>query len=112
MVSFLYDMPTVLRGADLVVARAGAMTIAELTVCGKPAILIPLPTAIYNHQIAERRGRWPSRGGALLLPQAELTGPLTGETVTQIFEEPHRLQTMSEQSWKMRRSRCGGNHRA
>ena len=40
---FLYDMPTVL-GRDLVVARSGAMTIAELTVCGKPAILIPLPT--------------------------------------------------------------------
>ena len=50
VVPFLYDMPAVLRSADLIVARAGGMTVAELTVCGKPAILVPLPTAIYNHQ--------------------------------------------------------------
>jgi len=103
VVSFLYDMPTVLRGADLVVARAGAMTIAELTVCGKAAILIPLPTAIYNHQLrnAEVMAK---AGGAVLLPQAELTGPGLAQTVIQILKEPHRLQTMSEQSWNMRRS--------
>ena len=46
VVPFIYDMPTALRRADLVVARAGAMTVAELTACGKPAILIPLPSAI------------------------------------------------------------------
>ena len=103
VVPFLYDMPTVLRGADLVVARAGAMTIAELTVCGKAAILIPLPTAIYNHQLrtAEVMAK---AGGAVLLPQAELTGPGLAQTVLQILKEPHRLQTMSEQSWNMRRS--------
>ena len=102
VVPFLYDMPTVLRGADLVVARAGAMTIAELTVCGKAAILIPLPTAIYNHQLrnAEVMAK---AGGAVLLPQAELNGPGLAQTVLQILKEPHRLQTMSEQSWNMRR---------
>src|SRR5262245_15385866 len=50
VIPFLYDMPSALRSADLVVARAGAMTVAELTACGKPAILIPLPQAIYDHQ--------------------------------------------------------------
>ena len=63
VVPFLYDMPTVLRDADLVVARSGAMTIAELTVCGKPAILIPLPTAIYNHQLRNAEVMAKSRRG-------------------------------------------------
>jgi UDP-N-acetylglucosamine--N-acetylmuramyl-(pentapeptide) pyrophosphoryl-undecaprenol N-acetylglucosamine transferase len=100
---FLYNMPDVLRGADLVVSRAGAMTIAELTVCGKPAILIPLPTAIYNHQLrnAEVMAK---AGGAVLLPQADLTGAVLARTITDILREPQRLQTMSRQSWNMRRS--------
>ncbi len=103
VVPFLYDMPTVLRTADLVVSRAGAMTIAELTVCGKPAILIPLPTAIYNHQLrnAEVMAK---AGGAVLLPQAELTGAGLARAIMDILREPQRLQTMSRHSWNMRRS--------
>lgn len=103
VVPFLYDMPAVLRGADLVVARAGAMTIAELTVCGKPAILIPLPTAIYNHQLrnAEVMAK---ADGAVLLPQAELTGAGLAKAIMDIFGEPRRLEAMGRASWNMRRS--------
>ena len=103
VVPFLYDMPAVLRSADLVVARAGAMTIAELTVCGKAAILIPLPTAIYNHQLRNAEVM-AQAGGAVLLPQAELTGPGLAQAVIGILSEPQRLQAMSRQSWNMRRS--------
>ena len=78
VVAFLYDMPAVLRTADLVVARAGAMTIAELTACGKAAILIPLPTAIYDHQMKNARAM-EAAGGAIVLPQADLTGVKLGE---------------------------------
>ena len=49
---FLFDMPTALRAADLVVSRSGAMTMAELTVCGKPAVLIPFPQSILSASIA------------------------------------------------------------
>lgn len=103
VVPFLYDMPAALRAADLVVARAGAMTIAELTVCGKPAILIPLPTAIYNHQLrnAEVMAR---AGGAVLLPQAELTGTALAQAMTEILGDQPRLEAMSRSSWNMRRS--------
>ena len=103
VVPFLYDMPAVLREADLVVARSGAMTIAELTVCGKPAILIPLPTAIYNHQLRNAEVM-AQAGGAVLLPQAELTGAGLAKAIIDIFNEPERLQTMSRHSWEMRRS--------
>jgi UDP-N-acetylglucosamine--N-acetylmuramyl-(pentapeptide) pyrophosphoryl-undecaprenol N-acetylglucosamine transferase len=103
VVPFLYDMPAVLRAADLVVSRAGAMTIAELTVCGKPAILIPLPTAIYNHQLRNAEVM-AQAGGAVLLPQAELTGAGLARIITDIFGQPQRLRTMSQQSWTMRRS--------
>lgn len=103
VVPFLFDMPTALRAADLVVARAGAMTIAELTVCGKPAILIPLPTSIYNHQLrnAEVMAK---AGGAVLLSQAELTGAALAQAMTEILSDRQRLEAMSRHSWNMRRS--------
>ena len=49
------------------------MTIAELTVCGKPAILIPLPTAIYNHQALNAQVM-ESAGAAVVLSQSDLNG--------------------------------------
>ncbi len=102
VVPFLYDMPKVLRTADLVVARAGAMTIAELTACGKPAILIPLPTAIYDHQMKNARAM-EEAGGATVLPQTELTGSRLNELICDILLNPERLRTMSAKSRAMRR---------
>ena len=103
VVPFLYDMPKALRAADLVVARAGAMTIAELTACGKPAILIPLPTAIYDHQMKNARAM-EAAGGALVLPQSGLTGAHLSEAIADLLNDPQRMQTMREKSWGMRRT--------
>lgn len=103
---FFYDMPTVLRAADLVVARAGAMTIAELTACGKPAILIPLPTAIYDHQTKNAR-EMETAGGAVVLPQSELTGARLSELIAAILQDQQRLETMRAKSWEMRRVDAG-----
>lgn len=106
VVPFIYDMPNVLRTADLVVARAGAMTIAELTACGKPAILIPLPTAIYDHQMKNARAM-EAAGGAMVLTQADLTGATLSESVGAILLNPQRLQAMSAKSRAMRRIDAG-----
>jgi UDP-N-acetylglucosamine--N-acetylmuramyl-(pentapeptide) pyrophosphoryl-undecaprenol N-acetylglucosamine transferase len=106
VVPFLYDMPTVLRSADLVVARAGAMTIAELTACGKPAILIPLPTAIYDHQMKNARAM-EAAGGAVVLPQAGLTGPMLSDSICEIALNPSRLRAMSAKSLAMRHIDAG-----
>ena len=103
---FLYDMPKVLRRADLVVARAGAMTIAELAACGKPAILIPLPTAIYDHQMKNARAM-ESAGGATVLPQGDLTGARLSELIGAILENQDRLQMMRTKSWESRRLDAG-----
>ena len=106
VVPFLYDMPAVLRTADLVVARAGAMTIAELTACGKAAILIPLPTAIYDHQMKNARAM-EAAGGAIVLPQAELTGRKLGEMIETLLSDPQWLGTMQRNSVEMRRIDAG-----
>ena len=102
VVPFLYDMPAALRQADLVVARAGAMTVAELTACGKPAILIPLPSAIYDHQTRNAKVM-EAAGAAVVLPQSALTGPLLARTVASILKDPERLRIMGAASLSMRR---------
>jgi UDP-N-acetylglucosamine--N-acetylmuramyl-(pentapeptide) pyrophosphoryl-undecaprenol N-acetylglucosamine transferase len=97
---FIYDMPNVLREADLVVARSGAVTLAELAVCGKPAVLIPLPTAIYQHQ--EKNARVMERAGAaVLLPQSQLSGAALAATITALLADPGRLQAMGGRSAAM-----------
>ncbi len=100
---FLYDMPTAIRHADLVVARAGAMTVAELTACGKPAVLVPLPTAIYDHQ-TKNANVMAAAGAAVLLPQSSLTGATLAQTVATIVNDAKRLRAMSAASITMRRT--------
>jgi UDP-N-acetylglucosamine--N-acetylmuramyl-(pentapeptide) pyrophosphoryl-undecaprenol N-acetylglucosamine transferase len=70
---FLFEMHREMRAADLIVSRAGATTLAELTAAGRPAILIPLPTATDDHQRknADALGR---QGAARVVDQRELTG--------------------------------------
>ena len=106
VVPFLYDMPVVLQTADLVVARAGAMTIAELTACGKPAILIPLPTSIYDHQMKNARAM-EAGGGAMVLPQGELSGEKLSAAIGSILSDSRRLHMMRQKSWDMRRVDAG-----
>jgi UDP-N-acetylglucosamine--N-acetylmuramyl-(pentapeptide) pyrophosphoryl-undecaprenol N-acetylglucosamine transferase len=100
---FIYDMPSTIRAADLVVARSGAMTVAELTTCGKPAILIPLPTAIYDHQTRNAQ-LMEAAGAAVLLPQTALTGTKLAQTVTELFDDPERLRAMGVASMTLRRT--------
>jgi len=69
---FIDDMAGELAAADLVVCRAGAMTVAELAVAGVPAILVPYPYAVDDHQSANARFLV-ERGAGWLLPQAQAT---------------------------------------
>jgi len=77
---FLYDMGRQLGAADLIVCRAGATTLAELTAAGKPAILVPLPTATDDHQRKNAEALAAS-GAAEVLLQHELSGASLSERI-------------------------------
>ena len=102
VVPFLYDMPAAINAADVVVARAGAMTVAELTTCGKPAILVPLPTAIYDHQ-AKNAKVMEDAGAAVVITQAALSGPRLVQALTQVLDDTARMRAMSTASLELRR---------
>jgi len=72
VIAFIDDMAARYAQADVVVCRAGAMTVAELAAAGIPGILVPFPYAVDDHQTANAR-YLVAQGAALLLPQAELS---------------------------------------
>ncbi len=92
---YIYDMPRVMAAADLVLCRAGASTLAELTAMGKPAVLIPSPNVTNNHQ--ERNARvLESAGGAQVLLEGEFTADSLLGLVSELLQRPERLSAMSE----------------
>jgi UDP-N-acetylglucosamine--N-acetylmuramyl-(pentapeptide) pyrophosphoryl-undecaprenol N-acetylglucosamine transferase len=89
---FLYDMARQLGQADLVVCRAGATTLAEVTAAGKAALLIPLPTAADDHQRRNAEALQ-ARGAAELLLQSALDGPgLAARILALAGDRPRRVR--------------------
>lgn len=91
---FFEDMPQRIAAAQLVIARAGASTCAELTVLGRPSILMPLPGATGDHQTANARAV-SENGGAVLLPQSDLSPETLCSELTALMGDPARLETMA-----------------
>ena len=87
---FFDDMPARLGAAHLVIARAGGSTTAELTVAGRPSILVPYAAAIADEQTANARNL-AERGAAWLLPEADFTSSALAALVTKLAEEPDLL---------------------
>ena len=91
---YIYDMPQVMAAADLVLCRAGASTLAELTAMGKPAILVPSPNVTNNHQ--EKNARVLEKaGGAKVLLESEFTPDALYGTVEELLSAPERLEQMA-----------------
>ena len=91
---FFRNMPSVYKEADLVVSRAGATTLAEISVLGKPALLIPYPYAADNHQ--EKNGDYYVQGGgAIQFIQKKLTAEKLGDAVVTLLNDPEKLRKMS-----------------
>lgn len=97
VVAFIDDMAGAYAAAKLVICRAGATTLAELTVCGRPAILIPFPFAAGDHQTANAR-TLAVAGAATLLPQSELTAERLAERLKTLLTDPQQLQQMADQA--------------
>lgn len=91
---FIEDMAAAYGWADLVLCRAGALTVAELAIMGRPAILVPLPHAIDDHQSANARSLT-ERGAAVLLVQSEMTVETVSAALQNYLDHPQTLSTMS-----------------
>lgn len=92
---YIYDMPTVMRAADLVISRGGASTISELTALGMPSIIIPSPYVVNNHQ--EKNARvLEEHGGIRLLLESESSGQLMYDAAMEILSDAGKLQSMHE----------------
>ena len=90
---YIYDMSRVMAAADLVLCRAGASTLSELAMLGKPAVLVPSPNVTGNHQ--EKNARVLERaGGAVVLTEPGLTSEHMERTVLSLIRDQKRLAEM------------------
>ena len=94
VVAFIHDMAAAYARSHLVICRAGATTLAELTVCGRPAILIPYPHAAADHQTANAL-MLSRRGAGLLLPQSDLTSECLARMAGDLLQDRTRLMSMA-----------------
>ena len=92
---YIHDMGTLMRAADLVICRAGASTISELTALGVPAIIVPSPNVTHNHQ--EHNARVLSdAGGAVLMLEQDSSGQKLYDTACSILSDDSRRASMSQ----------------
>lgn len=104
---FIEDMAEAYRWADVAICRSGAMTVSELTAAGLPALLVPFPYAIDDHQTANAR-YLSEAGAAILMPQSELTGERLAAEIERLRGDPGRLRDMSRESRRLARLDAAG----
>ncbi len=97
---YIYNMEEVMPAADLVIARAGALTISELTALGRPSILIPSPNVAHDHQTFNAKSL-ASGGAAVLIRETELTSEKLSKTIEELLAAPETRKQMSENAKKM-----------
>jgi UDP-N-acetylglucosamine--N-acetylmuramyl-(pentapeptide) pyrophosphoryl-undecaprenol N-acetylglucosamine transferase len=97
LAGFFPDMADRLARAHLVVARAGASTVAELTVAGRPSILVPLPGAIDDHQTANARAL-AEAGGAWVFAQPAFTPDALAARLAGLLDDPAALAHAAAQA--------------
>lgn len=91
--AFIKDMAAAYQHADLILGRAGATTVAELAIAGKPAVFIPYPFAADNHQELNAR-EMADKGAALMFRQAELTADKLAEALRPLLVDANRRADM------------------
>ncbi len=88
---FIDNMAEAYRGADLIVCRAGATTVAEVTACGKPCIFIPYPFAVDDHQRLNAEALVRQGAGFMILDR-ELSGESLARLLQELIEDPARIE--------------------
>ncbi|MFC7498756.1 undecaprenyldiphospho-muramoylpentapeptide beta-N-acetylglucosaminyltransferase [Enterovirga sp. GCM10030262] len=97
LATYMPDLPERLAWSHLVIARAGASTIAELTAAGRPAILIPLPSATDDHQTYNAR-EMARNGGARMIAQTDFTPVELAKQMQKLGLEPKALANAAERA--------------
>jgi len=92
---FLHDMVHELSAADLVIARSGAMTVAEIAAAGRPSLLVPFALATHGHQEANARSL-ERVDAALVVTEVEASSERIATLVRDLFANPARLSAMGE----------------
>lgn len=92
---YIENMPELLAAADLVISRAGALTLAELEAMGRASILIPSPNVAENHQYYNAL-ELQKAGAALVVEEKDLTGDVLVQMVENLLAEPGKLQVMGQ----------------
>lgn len=90
---YINDMPDCLAAADLVIARAGAMTLAELEAAGRASVLIPSPNVAENHQYHNAMVL-ANHNAAIVIEEKDLTGDTLVETVSALVQDTQRLRQL------------------
>lgn len=91
---FFDDVPRRMSDAQLVISRAGASSVADISVIGRPSILIPFAAAAGDHQTANARGLVQA-GGAIMIPENVLDVPSLTEQITAVLTNPEAAQKMA-----------------
>lgn len=97
LATYMSDIPERLAWAHLVIARAGASTLAELTAAGRPAILVPLPTATDDHQTFNVK-EMVAAGGARSIPQSRFTPVELAKQMQKLGLEPQALENAARKA--------------
>ena len=90
---YIGDMPALLAAADLVISRAGPLTLAEISAVGRASVLIPSPNVAENHQYHNAM-QLAKLGAAVVLEEKQLTGDVLVQTVDSLTQDPARLLEM------------------
>lgn len=95
IIEYISNMDKYLSGADLVISRSGALTVAEVTVCGKAAIFIPSPMVTGNHQFYNAKAV-ADKGGAIIIEEKELQNDDLVSQIMKLKNSPDTIKEMSK----------------
>jgi len=99
---FIVDMASAYAESDLIVCRAGATSLAEITAAGKAAVLIPYPWAANDHQTKNAQAL-AQGGAAVMIPEKELSGAKLFSMIENLLSDERKLHQMEENSLKLGR---------
>lgn len=97
IMEYIDDMPKYLAASDLMIGRSGALSVAEVTVCGVPAIFIPSPNVTGNHQFFNAKAV-ADNGGAIIIEEKELDNDELISKIHQLKNDRNALETMAQKS--------------